>query len=217
LNQLALEFVDQNLKARLKMSQDTGESLSRLLDGAQARLRQSEAALQAYAVEAGLVFTADNTNVATEKLHQLQDDLSKAEADRIGKQSRFGIAKSSVVSTLPEVLNSSSLREYESRLTELRRQRAELAITYTVEQTQIKRLDAQIALVERALHAEQENILGRIQNEYREAERRQGLFQTKYRAQAQIVCDLGQRAIQYNILQHQVEAIGRSMMQCCSG
>ena len=41
------------------------------------------------------MFTSEKTNVSEEKLRQLQEELSKAQADRISKQSRHEVARSS--------------------------------------------------------------------------------------------------------------------------
>ncbi len=37
----------------------------------------------------GLLFTSEKDNVAEEKLRQLQEELSKAQADRVASQSRY--------------------------------------------------------------------------------------------------------------------------------
>ena len=52
------------------------------------------------------------------------------------------------MSTLSDVLNDSSLREYQVKLTDLRRQRSELITIYTANHTKVKRLDAEIATLE---------------------------------------------------------------------
>ena len=91
------------------------------------RLERSEDRLQAYARDAGLLFTGDSkNNVSEEKLLQLQQALSTAQTDRISKQSRWEMATSSPAEALPDVLNDSTLRDYQAKLTELKRQIAEL-------------------------------------------------------------------------------------------
>jgi polysaccharide biosynthesis transport protein len=81
-NTLTNEFIDQNMEARWKMSQRTGDWLSRQLDDMRIKLERSEDALQAYARRAGLVFTgavsdkdSTRTSVSEEKLRQVQQAL----------------------------------------------------------------------------------------------------------------------------------------------
>ena len=65
---LASEFIEENLESRWKTTEHTGEWLSRQLDDMRAHLEQSEDALQAYARQAGLIFSDDKANVSEEKL-----------------------------------------------------------------------------------------------------------------------------------------------------
>ena len=120
-NTLANEYIDQNMQARWLMTQRTGDWLGRQLDDMRIKLERSEDALQAYARQSGLMFTSEKQNVSEEKLRQLQLSLSTAQADRVGKQSRFEMATKATADTLPDVLNDSSLRELQSKLTDLRR------------------------------------------------------------------------------------------------
>src|ERR1700677_3901920 len=83
-NTLTGEFIDQNLESRWQTTQHTSEWLSRQLDDMRIRLERSEDRLQAYAREAGLLFTGDSkNNVSEAKLLQLQQALSTAQTDRI--------------------------------------------------------------------------------------------------------------------------------------
>ena len=149
-NTLAQEFIDSNMEARWKMSQHTGEWLSRQLEDMRIKLERSEDALQSYARRTGLMFTSEGsnsekTNIAEDKLRQLQEELSKAQGDRITKQARWEMTKTSPAEGLPDVLNDSSLRALQDKVTELRRQRAELITIYTEKHSKVKRVEAQIA------------------------------------------------------------------------
>lgn len=204
LNQLCTEYIDQNMKARWEMSQRTSQSLARMLEETRVKLRESENALQSYARTSGLIFTSEKKNVAEEKLSQLQVELSKAEASRITAQSRYDMAKGRG-DGLPDELSRGAVREYEAKLTELRRQRAELGTTYTSDYNKVKRLDAQIASLEAAIQAEEQDIVRRIENEYQGAVRRETLLASSYARQSAVVSDVAKRAIQYNILEHELE------------
>ena len=99
-NMLTTEYIDQNLESRSHMTQHTSEWLARQLDDMRVRLEHSEDGLQAYARQAGLLFTGDQkNNVSEEKLLQLQQALSAAQTDRISKQSRWEMANSGPAET----------------------------------------------------------------------------------------------------------------------
>lgn len=185
----------------------TSDFLSRQLDDMRVRLEHSEDHLQGYAREAGLLFTSDEkTNVSEEKLSQVQEALSAAQTDRISKQSRWEMATSSPAEALPDILNDTTLRDYQVKLTDLQRQMAELRETYTPENPKVKRVQAQIAPVQAALERERSDILKRIRNEYDESLRREKLLTADYASQRGIVTGEGEKSIQYNILKREVDS-----------
>jgi len=205
-NRLTQEFIEQNMEARWQMTQRTGEFLTKQLDEMKVKLERSDDALQEYARRSGLIFTGEKTNVSEEKLHQLQEELTRAQTDRVSKQSRWEMATSAPVDSLPDVLNDLSLRDYQGRLSELRRQAAELSETYTPENAKVRRIDAQITALQKSLNTQRSDILRRIKNEYDEANRRERLLTAAYAAQTGVVTDQGEKAIQYNILKREVDS-----------
>lgn len=220
-NNLTAEFIESNMEARWKMSQHTGEWLSRQLDDMRINLERSEDALQQYARKSGLLFTqssntGDSTNVVDEKLRQIQEELSKAQGDRVSAQSRYEIAKSASPDTLADVLNDGSLRNLQDKLTELRRQQAELITVFTAKHEKVKRVDAQIAPLRTEFERERSAILDRIHNDYQTALRREKLLLADYANQSHVVTDQAEKAIQYNILKREVDSnrqLYESMLQ----
>jgi len=215
-NRLTQNYIEQNMQARWQLSQRTGEFLTRQLDEMRIKLERSEDALQEYARRAALIFTSEKSSVSEDKLKQLQDELVKAQGDRVAKQSRWETAKSAPVESLPTILNDKSLQDYLGRLTELQRQLAELLETYTTDHPKVRRVQAQIKAVEQSIARQRTDILQGIRNEFDEAMRRERLLLADYRQQTGIVTDQGEKAIQYNILKREVDTnrqIYDSMLQ----
>jgi polysaccharide biosynthesis transport protein len=205
LNQLCTDVIDRNIASRLEASQNIGEWLSRLVHGAQTTLRSSEAALQEYARTHGLIFTQANKSAAEESFRQLQDELTKAKALRIDKESQYETVKSNSVLPISSLLDN-SVQQCQQRLDDLRRQRSELAVIYKPDYTRIRQLDAEIDSVESALKREQQTLLDRVQNDYEQARRRQLLLAAEFARQVQQMSDVGQRSIEYSMLQHEVDS-----------
>ncbi|MCW5978486.1 MAG: polysaccharide biosynthesis tyrosine autokinase [Bryobacteraceae bacterium] len=205
-NTLANEYIDQNLESRWQMTQRTGEWLSKQLDEMKIKLERSEDRLQDYARRAGLMFTEKQGSVQEDKLRQVQEDLSRAQADRISRQSRFELAKTSPPETLADVLNDSTLRDYQAKLTDLRRRESELATTYTPEHASVRRVQAQIATLQAALNTERDAVLRRIRNDYDEAVRRESLLELNFVRQSNLVTEQSGKSIQYNILKREVDS-----------
>ena len=206
VNTLAQEYIDQNVEARWKMSQRTAEWLQRQLGEMRKKLADSEDRLQSYARRSKLLFTEDKQSPTEEKLRQVQEALSKAEEDRMAKQALMETSLNTAPEALPEVLNDISLRDYQNKLTDLRRQRAELSTVFKPNFDLVKRLDAQISTLESALNTERAAILQRIRNDYESAVRREKLLDSSYAAQSDVVSAEGERAVQYGILKRDVDS-----------
>jgi capsular exopolysaccharide synthesis family protein len=209
-NTLGDEFIDQNIEVRWKMSEHTGDWLESQMQNTRRRLEDSEAKLQAYARSVGLLFTggpdSKTNNVSEDKLRQVQGALSAATADRVAKQSRYEIAVASPPEGLPDVLNDGTLHDYRSKLTELQRESADLTALYTPDYPKVKRVQAQMQLVESNLGRQRAAILDKIKNEYEEAVKRENLLTAEYASQARTVTGENEKSIQYAILTRDVDS-----------
>lgn len=210
VNTLASEYIESNMESRWKMSERTGEWLAGQLDEMRVKLEHSEAALQDYAQKSGLLFTGpvsgNTNNVAEDKLMQIQQELSRAQADRAAAESRYEVAKSAPPDTVADVLNDKPLRDLQDKLTDLRRQQADLLIIYTANHEKVRRVQAQIAPLELAFNTERAAVLGRIENDYQAALDREKLLTAAYNSQSSIVNDQAAKSIQYNILKREVDS-----------
>ena len=204
-NTLSTEFIEQNLNARWQTTQHTGEWLARQMEDIKIKLEQSEEALQAYARATNLVITDEKENAADLKLKQLQEELSKAQDERITRQSRYELAARASADSLGEVLDDQSLQDVQGKLTDLHRQLAELTATFTADHPRVQKVQAQISSLEAVRSQARLNILGRIRNDFESAERREKLLATDYAAIAKVVSQQADKVSHYNILKREVD------------
>ncbi len=206
VNTLAEEFIDQNVEVRYQASQRTGEWLKTQLDDLKIKLEKSENDLQESARVMGLQFTGEKDNVSEEKLKQVQEELSKAEADLAAKQPEYELADSADAENLPEILDDKVIDSYQSKLADLRQQLAELSTALTPEHYKVQRVQAQMDEIENALARQRATVIARIRNEYQAALRRDNLLAAEYKSQSAQVTDQAQSAIHYNILKQEVDS-----------
>lgn len=204
-NTMTEEFIQLSLDSRWATYQRTNKWLSRQLEDIKAKFEQSQRDLQAYGARSGLLFTDEKDSVQSEKLKQVQAELSRAEADRVEKQSTFEIAMASSADSVGQVIDNDRLSGYQTKLTEMRRQLAELSAAYTPEHYRVIRIKAEIAEVEAAFDRERQAILRRIRNDYDGARRRESLLQSAYESMAQVVSAQDAKAIHYDILKRDVD------------
>ena len=110
-NTLVSEFVEQSQEMRWKASQRTGEGLEAHLNEMKANLEKSEANLQAYARSSGLTMT-EKENVTEGRLKELQDELDKAQADRVKKEAAYGSIKDGTLASAQVSTQGEALKKF---------------------------------------------------------------------------------------------------------
>jgi len=210
-NTLAGEYIAQNSETRWQTTEQTQQWLSHQLEDTKLRLAHSEEELQKAAKQSGAMVFSGNENMAQDKLRQLQSELSAAEAERVKRQSTYEMATKATPDSAPEFVDGPA-REYEVKLTDLRRQLAELSTTMTPAHYKMQEVESQIRVLESSLDNERAATIRRLFNDYQAAIRRESLLNTEYKSLLSQVSDQAPTAVQYNILNSEVES-GRQLYQ----
>ncbi|MFQ5926343.1 MAG: GumC family protein [Terriglobia bacterium] len=209
VNALASNYVEQNLEVRWEATQKASEWLSQQLLGMKARLEKSEDELQKYARENRLVFLATEEgnpeNIANEKLRQLQEELTRAQADRYQKESLYRLIEAGNYGSLPGVFENELMQDLTVRLADLERERARLATTFSPNYPKVKQVQNQIDEIEGVLARERQRAAQRITNDYLAAERRENLLRQAFEQQQKQANLIAERSVQYNILKREVD------------
>jgi capsular exopolysaccharide synthesis family protein len=203
-NTMVSEFVEQSHQMRWESTQRTAEWLAAHLNEMKTNLENGEAQLQTYARSSGLLFS-EKGNVAQEKLGQLQEEYSKAQADRAEKQAKYETARTKPLESLPETLDDATVRELGAKLAALRQEKALLTSAFTPEHYKVRQVQTQIDELNSALETQRHNIVGRAGNEYLSARRREELLAEAYGQQVKIVSEQAEKAIHYDTLKHEVD------------
>ena len=206
VNTLLVEYEKQSLEARWQTSTQTRELLDTQLADLKSRLETSEYALQLYARENGLLFTADKGSIVEDRLRQIQAELSRAQADRISKQATFDAATSRTSDALPAGMDTTALQAYQSKLTDLKREAADLSALYQPENYKVARVQAQIAELQAAIQIEQKEVRGRVSKDYEASVSRERQLGFEYAQQARALADQSTKAVRYNVLLREVES-----------
>lgn len=209
VNTLADDYIDQSLEARWAATQKATDWLSQQLVGVKGKLENSEEQLQDYARHNGLVFLENDKgasqNVANERLQELQEELTKAQADRYEKESLYRLVQSGDYGSLPGVVENKLIQDLSERLAELKRELADLSTKFNAEYPRVKEVQSQIDEIEATLKDERQRAADKITNEYLAAVRREELVKQALEDQQKQVNVVAEKAVQYNIIKREVE------------
>jgi succinoglycan biosynthesis transport protein ExoP len=211
-NNLAQTYIAYNMESRHESTSETGQWLKSQLEGLRLRLTQSESELKDTARESKLVFNSELDNPAQDRLRQLQAELSRAQAERINKQSEYEVLLTSAPDALPLALDAGPIREYRMRVSELHRQLAEMSATMKPEHYKVREVKSQITELENALQKERKDLLSRLHTDYDSVERRETMLKAAYDRQIVAVSEHGDKAVRYEMLRRDVES-GRKLYE----
>jgi succinoglycan biosynthesis transport protein ExoP len=209
-NTLVKTFIDESREIRWNSTQNTAEWLTGHLKELQKNLETSEGRLQDFARSTGIILTSDKQdvaqhNVSEDKLKQIQEELSRAQADRTQKQAEYETFKNTPIESLSPTLNNPALQNYLVKMADLKSQLANLSATYTPEHYKVRQVEAQIAALQQAINSERAAIVRHGQDDYQAAQRRQEMLAAAYGEQVKSVSDMAGKTIQYANLQHEVD------------
>lgn len=207
VNTLAGEYIEHNLETKWNATQKASSWLEQQLSQLKAKLEASETTLQSYAARHSILFVEDRKDITTEKLAQLEDELTRAEADRIRKQSGTiliaGLLEHS--SALPASLSSETYQNYQAALAELRGEYSRLLVTFAPGYPKVERVQRQMDEMGRAIREEKERILDSVREKYQLALNREELLRAAARNQRRLVYRISDDFIEYNILKRDAE------------
>jgi len=204
-NQLASDYIDQNLQVKWDETLKASEWLAGQLTGLKAKLEKSEDALQAYARANSILFVEERKNLVSARLEQLQEEYTKGQAERFQKEALYGLVEQGKIQDLPGFLNNQLIQGLAIRLAELERDYSQLTATVKPDYPKAVALKKQIDTLQAALDQQKQSLTQNIVDEYRAAVQRERYLADALERQKKEVNDIAEKTIQYNILKREVD------------
>jgi capsular exopolysaccharide synthesis family protein len=206
VNSTVGRYAERNFRSSYESATLVSTWLSKQMDDLKIKASESQQKLADLQKERGLIGVDETDNIVTEKLKQVDEQLTAAESDRIVKEARYRIAVSGnpelIASTVPEP----TLEVLRSQQAQLRVDYARLSTKFGEGYPKLAELGNEIAQVDGAIHSELNNLSQRYENEYLAAANTESMLRANFEKQKQKAFDLNQGAAQYAILKHEVEA-----------
>src|SRR5262249_1296478 len=152
------------------------------------------------------IFSTDGKEtLTTEKLSRLHDQLTRAQTDRLLKQSLYEELKAGRVAQLPETYLDARQTSLKARLGDLQSQAAELAVKFGPKNPKLIEVNQQISITQQQIDVSMQALEDKLKGEYARAvadEKSLGaaLDEAKFAAERE-----NQDAIQFSILKQEVE------------
>jgi len=206
LNTHLANFIEQNFRSRYEATAQATKFLSKQLDELKIKVEKSEDVRLAYE-RSNQIWTIDEKqNITTQKLSDLNKELTASQAERIQKESNYQLlAKLGNMDAVPAVRDNPTMGQLQGKLAEASAQYQDALEQFGPKYPKVLRLESQVRELSRVLQREKQNIIKRIEIEYRAAKQREDLLNQALEQQKQLANELAQKLVQYNILKREAE------------
>ena len=202
-NAVTGEFINLNREARNQLVQDTTEWLNKQAAELKGKLDNLNRQLEGFTASSGLILAGPQGTPVEDRARQLQDALTRAQADRAAKQAQYESATSGQGDVSLD--SSGPIQQYETDLEKLKTQVADLKTIYQPDNYRVTRLQAQIATTEAAIRNERAAQRERLKNQYLAAQSLERMLSSSLGTQLAKVQQQTQRQLQYNALKNDVD------------
>jgi succinoglycan biosynthesis transport protein ExoP len=204
-NGIAQTFIDNSFRSRTEKFTSASDWLERTTRELKAKVQQAEQALADYTRAHNIFSTEGKETLTTDKLSRLHEQLTRAETDRILKQSIYEEVKAGRAAQLPAAFQDPKIMGLQVKLDELQAQSDRLDVKYGPDNPMVADIKQQVLTTKAQIESSRRALEDKLKSEYELALRdetalKSALDQAKGEAVQQ-----NQDAIQYNILKQEVE------------
>ncbi|MBC8432090.1 MAG: polysaccharide biosynthesis tyrosine autokinase [Desulfobacterales bacterium] len=218
-NTLAQAYIEQNLDTKLKAVKGAVRWLNNRVVAEREKVEKSEQALLAYKSRHSIVtdFTSDVEKITAQKLAHLNTQIVEAESVRVEAETRYKQALAlkqtpDMLDSIPEVLKNELIQQIKSMEVELYKRISELSKKYGQKHPQMVAIQAELQTLQKRKTYEVKRVVNSLNNEYRVVRAKEESLKTALTKQRKESLDLNQKAIEYGVLQREVES-ARQMYQ----
>jgi polysaccharide biosynthesis transport protein len=209
VNTLTSVYIDANLEARWEAAQKASDWLAQQLDAMKGKLEKSEDQLQKYGRQNGLLFLetdkGNSENIVVQRLRDLQQELTKAQADRYAKESLYRLLERKDYGALPGIIDNKLVQELTTRLADLQREQSRLSANFNPTYPRVKELQSQVDESQAMLDAERARAAAGIENDYQAAVSHEQMLRDAFSEQERQANDVAGKSVQYNILKREAD------------
>jgi len=199
-------FKAQNIQSRYEATLEATRFLTSQLNELKLTVKQSEDARINYERQNQIWSVDDKSNITTQRLADLDKQLTDAQGETLKKQALYEYAKAGDIDAVPEIRADPLLQDLQKR-------RADLAVLFTEAVNQygpnfpkVQRLQAQMKEVDDQIARESKGIVLQLESDYREAKQREELIRQALELQKAETNNMAEKMVQYNILKRESEA-----------
>jgi len=197
--------MEDNFRSKYEATAKATAWLTDQLSGLKVRVQNSEDARLAYERQHQIWELDDKQNITTQRLTDLNKELTDAQSDRMRKEALYEFAKAGNIDAVPQLRENNMLQELNKKRSEQYSLYVDAMNQYGPNFPRVQRLQAQLKELDALLNNEKRNILEALGNDYNAARQREGLLGEALNEQKEEVNQMASNMVEYNILKRDAE------------
>lgn len=175
-NTLVTKFIDQNYRHRYTTTMQASEWLSSQLTDLRRKVQRSGQAVADYQKKYGLVEVDDRDVPMAQLMSEVNHQLSEAQASRIEDEAYVRMIQQGHADAIPAFRDDKVYQDLMIHYTELRTQLAQAKTVYGDANTNVRKLEEQLAEVSLQIDAERNRTVARTRSAFTAAESREKMM-----------------------------------------
>jgi capsular exopolysaccharide synthesis family protein len=199
-------YIEQNYRRSYEATTHASTWLAGQLDELKIKVERSENARIEYERQNQIWGVDDKQNTTTQRLGDLNRELTDAQSDRIKKQALYEFAKAGELEAVPQLRDNSVLHGLQNKRSDLSMQYTDAVNQYGPNFPKVQRIQAQIKDVDEQITRQSKGVIVELENDYKAAlqlEDLRGKALDQQKAETNV---MSEKMVQYNILRREAEA-----------
>jgi polysaccharide biosynthesis transport protein len=198
-------FIEQNFRSRFEAATQASNWLANQLNEMKIKVENAEDARLAYERDNQIWTIDEKSDISSQKLAELEKELTDAEAERINKEAVYELAQSGNYDSIAAVRESVVIDDILKQQATLSAQYTDALAQYGPKYPKVMRLEAQLKDLDQLIVREKTNIANQVEADYRGARQRELLLKEALDQQKAETNQMAEKLVQYNILKREAD------------
>jgi succinoglycan biosynthesis transport protein ExoP len=199
-------YIEQNFRSKYEATTRASLWLTDQLTELKIRVQKAEDARIAYERQNQIWTLDDKQNITSQRLADINKQLTDAQSERMKKESLYQFAKSGNLDAVPQIQSNAALTDLFKKRSDVSAEYTDALGQYGPNFPKVQRLQAQLKEFDQSIEKEKKNILNALESDYREAQQRESLLTQALDQQKTETNQMAGKLVEYNILKREAEA-----------
>jgi polysaccharide biosynthesis transport protein len=204
-NQLAQILIKRNIEDKSEKFKGASSWLDRATRELKSRAERAEQALANYARAHNNIAPQGKGSLSADRLLRMQAEVTRAETDRIIKESLYEDVRRGRVEHVPTAYSDENLAELKKKLGDLMTQAAQLDVSYGPDNPQTVEVQQQIAAIRKQIESHRKSLEVKLKLDFDRAVRDERAFKQALDGAKDETAKENVDTFQYGILQQEVD------------